>query len=206
MFRSAAKLAVRGCRASAGVTGKTVMAGTRRQMSISVNVEQKALFSELGEGSMWWAERSALLFLDIMKGHIKIYNPESGELDIHHIGKPVGTVVLRNSSNSDEAILLGTKDGIEEYNVETRKLVPLAPVEAELDGNRANDGKCDPQGRFWLGTMSLTLERGAGHLWFFDENGKVSQRCSEHSFSVCNGITWSQDLKHMYFVDSPVGS
>jgi sugar lactone lactonase YvrE len=173
--------------------------------------------SELGEGSMWWPERSTLLFVDIMQGHLKEFSTATNALThVHNVGKPVSTVVLSSSSSSSSSppLLLGTKDGFESFNPADGTLTLLGSPEAHLPGNRSNDGKCDPRGRFWLGTMSLKEERGAGHLWCLDSSSSSSsspddrtivQRCQEHSFSICNGIVWTRDEKHMYFVDTMAG-
>ena len=72
--------------------------------------------------------------------------------------------------------------------------------------NRSNDGKCDPRGRFWLGTMSLKADRGAGNMWCLDTDGTVQQRCTEQSLSICNGPSWSLDGHHFYFVDTLEGT
>lgn len=100
---------------------------------VRVSVVNGITRNELGEGSMWWPERESLLIVDIMQGLLKIFDPVAATEDVHKIGKPVGTVVLRDSSDPrcDEfPILLGTKDGFEEYDPESRRLQTLASPEA----------------------------------------------------------------------------
>ena len=164
--------------------------------------------SELGEGSMWWPERQTLLAVDIMRGHLKLLPRGAAAAEVHDIGKPVSTVVLR-AADCPRAekfpLLVGSKGGFEEYDPVRRELRTLASPEAHLPGNRSNDGKCDPRGRFWLGTMGLRAEDGAGNLWCMDRDGAVTRRCVEHSFSICNGPAWSADGRHFYFVDTGPG-
>ena len=100
---------------------------------IRVSVVDGITRNELGEGSMWWPERESLLIVDIMQGLLKIFDPAAETEDVHKIGKPVGTVVLRDSSHprfEEFPILLGTKDGFEEYSPESRRLQMLASPEA----------------------------------------------------------------------------
>ena len=178
------------------------------QFNPTVEVVATAGRSELGEGSMWWPERNTLVFVDIMRGLLNFYDPVAKKLDVHDIRKPIGTVVLRDPACERTAhfpIVLGTKDGFEEYDPENRVLRQLVSPEAHIPNNRANDGKCDPLGRFWLGTMDIQCAPGAGNLWLLERDGSVKQRCESNSFTICNGIVWSQDLKHMYFADTEAG-
>src|SRR5947199_9671236 len=76
-------------------------------------------------------------------------------------------------------------------------------VEADRPDNRMNDGYCDPQGRFWAGTMSMTHQREAGALYRLDPNGHVTQILTDVTTS--NGIDWSLDGSIVYYVDSGTG-
>ena len=72
---------------------------------------------------MWWPERQVLLYVDIMRGRLNLFDPDTLHHEVHEIGKPVGTVVIRGRSSeageeevdeSHSPLLLGTKDGFEE--------------------------------------------------------------------------------------------
>jgi sugar lactone lactonase YvrE len=80
----------------------------------------------------------------------------------------------------------------------------IADVEADLQDQRMNDGKCDPAGRFWAGTMALDKRRGAGALYRLDADGRVHRMLDE--VSISNGLDWSNDGRLMYYVDTPTRS
>jgi sugar lactone lactonase YvrE len=77
----------------------------------------------------------------------------------------------------------------------------LVDPESHLAENRFNDGKCDPAGRFWAGTMSIHDTPGAGSLYILQADGSVSVK--REGLSCSNGIAWSLDGKIMYHIDTP---
>jgi gluconolactonase len=81
----------------------------------------------------------------------------------------------------------------------------LATVDEHQKDNRFNDGKCDNQGRLFIGTMGHESKPGdfalnRGSLFSLDLEGKV--RMHEDKISISNGLCWSSDSKKFYFVDS----
>jgi sugar lactone lactonase YvrE len=67
-----------------------------------------------------------------------------------------------------------------------------------------NDGACDPQGRFWAGSMALDERPGAGSLYRLDRGGEVTTVLS--SLTIANGLGWSPDGATMYHADSGPGT
>ena len=67
-------------------------------------------------------------------------------------------------------------------------------------GTRFNDGACDPQGRFWAGTLAEDHRPGAGALFRLDRDGHVEQVLD--ALTISNGLGWSPDGRTMYLVDS----
>ena len=65
---------------------------------------------------------------------------------------------------------------------------------------RCNDGKCDANGRMWVGTMAFDFTAGAAALFTFDS--KILKEVVS-DLTVSNGIGWSLDQRKMYFIDSP---
>jgi sugar lactone lactonase YvrE len=86
-------------------------------------------------------------------------------------------------------------------DLQTRDIREIVPVEPNLPANRCNDGKQDPAGRFWIGTMSNhgSVE-GAGSLYRLD-GGKLTRVLD--NLTIANGMGWSRDSNTMYFIDSP---
>jgi sugar lactone lactonase YvrE len=76
---------------------------------------------------------------------------------------------------------------------------PRATVVTDLD-NRLNDGRVDPRGRFWVGTMDNALHRPNGSLYRIDGDGTVTRIADD--VIVSNGIAFSPDGAALYFTDT----
>tara|TARA_B100001971_G_scaffold210140_1_gene235014 strand:+ start:9532 stop:10425 length:894 start_codon:yes stop_codon:yes gene_type:complete len=153
--------------------------------------------SQWGEGPIWWGDQ--LLYVDI-KGHKIIrLDPESGNEAQWDVGELIGTVVP--TEHEDEVIYAGDS-GCIRYNLRDGHKTPLADPESELRGkNRFNDGKCDPAGRFWAGTISMVKNTGSANLYCLDCDGSLSHKAADITNS--NGICWTVDAKMMYYIDTP---
>ena len=154
-----------------------------------------------GEGPLWDEERAGLWWVDIPKGEIRFFNPASGEdCLVAAIGQQVGAVVLRRGG----ALLAAAEHGFFFVEESTGKLTPIYDPESNLTGNRFNDGKCDPAGRFWAGTMdNACIRRGVGALYRLDAD--MSCHKLVEGVSISNGLAWSPDRTTMYYADTPTG-
>jgi sugar lactone lactonase YvrE len=157
----------------------------------------------LSEGPRWDAARRELLWVDILgRGFHRARVTADGRpgpvqtmaLD-RHVGAaaPVagGGYVLAAAQGFlfvDEAV------GVRE----------LAQPEAGHDAVRMNDGACDPQGRFWAGTMAYDESPGAGTLYRLELDGTCTTVLT--GLTISNGIGWSPDGGTMYLSDSGAGS
>ena len=79
----------------------------------------------------------------------------------------------------------------------------LAQPEAGRTDVRMNDGACDPQGRFWAGTMAYDESPGAGALYRLELDGSCTTVLT--GLTISNGIGWSPDGSTMYLNDSGTG-
>ncbi len=153
----------------------------------------------LGEGAIWNAAQQELYWINIEGKELHVYRPATNQ-DIH-FSTPTrpGTVV---PYKKDE-VLIALQNGIHRMNTATGKLTFI--IDPIQDSNiRFNDGKCDPAGRFWVGTMHLQYHKGAAVLYRMDRDGSVHQMLD--SVTISNGIVWSQDKKTMYYIDTPTGT
>lgn len=157
----------------------------------------------LGEGPIWDPREKALWWIDINEHRLHRYDPGVGhegdaKNETYDIGQRVGTVVPRTSGG----LMLAIEHGFASYDPATKQLEILADPEAHLPGNRFNDGKCDPAGRFWAGTLqSIEEDMTAGTLYCMSADGQVEPRVL--GVGISNGIVWTSDKKTMYFIDSP---
>jgi sugar lactone lactonase YvrE len=71
------------------------------------------------------------------------------------------------------------------------------------DDMRMNDGKVDPVGRFWAGSLALSFEAGRGSLYVLEKDG--SYRSVLDKCTLSNGMGWSPDADYFYYIDSIPG-
>jgi sugar lactone lactonase YvrE len=155
--------------------------------------------SLIGEGSLWDIERSRLLWIDIWKGEVHSFDPASGiDTLIFKSNQTLGTVVQREGGG----LVAAMEHGFTFINEQTGEATPILDPEPDKLCNRFNDGKCDPAGRFWAGTMSMEgKEPGVGSLYRLGTDLTCTKMAGD--ISISNGIIWSQDAKTMYYTDSP---
>jgi sugar lactone lactonase YvrE len=155
--------------------------------------------ARLGEGAVWDAPRGRLYWVDIEGHELHVFDPATLRDRAYALGDFVGTVVPR--ARGGVALALGR--AFATLDLETRKLTVLAEPEAEKvrHGNRFNDGKCDPRGRFWAGTMAVSEARGAGGLYRLDADASVHRMLD--GVSISNGIAWNAAADLMYYIDTP---
>lgn len=153
--------------------------------------------SRLGEGSLWDAREQCLWWVDITAGLVHRFDPATGENRTCEVGQMVGTVVVREGGG----LLVAVEEGIARLDFDSGALDFIARPEADKPTNRFNDGKCDPAGRFWAGTMSLQGEKEAGSLYRCDASGSTKAMVS--GVSTSNGIVWNRSRTVMYYIDTP---
>ncbi len=148
--------------------------------------------TQLGEGAIWHSQKHVLYWVDIDAGLLHIYDPKTNRDRSLSTGQPVGTVVPRASGG----VMVALRDGFAALNLETGAITPITNPESHLQ-NRFNDGKCDPAGRFWAGTMG----KAGASLYRLDRD--LTVRKMFDGVRTSNGIAWSLDLKTMYYIDTP---
>lgn len=150
----------------------------------------------LGESPLWDAARQQLLWVDIEAGCVHAWEPASGRQQSHALGQRVGTVVVRRSGGW----IVALQRGLAAYDPATGRLELLADPEGDNADVRFNDGKCDPAGRFWAGTMTFSRTPGAANLWCLDRD--LTCRRMLGCVTTSNGIVWTSDRRTMYYIDS----
>jgi sugar lactone lactonase YvrE len=152
--------------------------------------------AELAEGPVWDARRQQLVWVDIMRGRVHLFDPAAGDCRSLSLGQPVGCAVPRQAGG----LVVALRDGFGRLDVETGRIEMIASVEEDRPDLRMNDGACDRAGRFWAGTMALDARPGEGALYRLDPEGAVTQMLDD--VTISNGIDWSLDFRTMYYVDS----
>jgi len=164
----------------------------------------------IGEGPHY--DDGFLYYVDIIGNSIGRYDTKSGKNVF--IKVPGGTYVsfitpIGGSDGSefligqDQTAAWAKVDWVEGKVLEVKLLYQ---TDAKKENARANDGKCDPWGRFWFGTMGIeepgkpgVLQRKQGSLYRLDQRGGKKMA---DGIDISNGLTWNSDLKVMYYIDS----
>lgn len=155
-----------------------------------------------GEGPLWDNDLNQLWWVDIPAGEIRRFNLATGtDQVVVSIGQSIGAVVRRRKGG----LLVAAQHGFFFVDAATGALTPITDPEADLPGNRFNDGKCDPAGRFWAGTMDIGVRRkGVGALYRLDAD--LSCHTMVTDVSISNGLAWSPDQHTMYYADTMTGT
>jgi sugar lactone lactonase YvrE len=167
---------------------------TAEQITPQLVVENRTL---VGEGSLWDANNKVLLWLDILSHELYIYDPATGHNRTIPTCQAVGTVVPRTGGG----VVVALHNGFAHLDLESEKITPIGTdPERTIPANRFNDGKCDPAGRLWAGTMEFNGVPDQGALYCLDTDHSVSKKLSP--VTISNGIVWTQDQQTMYYIDT----
>ena len=151
--------------------------------------------AELGEGPVWDARSSRIAWVDITAKRIHLTDPLSGATETIEVPLAVGAVAPRAVGGFVAAL----QDGF--WVVGDGSAERIATIAEARPGLRFNDGKCDPAGRFWAGTMAHAAPPGAGGLYRLDRDGSATLVLD--GVTISNGLAWSQDGRTMYYIDTP---
>ncbi|MBK8489950.1 MAG: SMP-30/gluconolactonase/LRE family protein [Saprospirales bacterium] len=155
--------------------------------------------SQLGEGAFWNHQSQELYWVDIEGKLLHIYDPVTKTNRSFPTPTRIGTVV----PTGDQEAVIALEDGIYIINTLSGAISPFCPLEADMPGNRFNDGKCDPAGRLWVGSMDFGTTNPTASLYRIDANG-LATKMLDH-ITISNGIVWTSDQKTMYYIDTPTG-
>lgn len=150
----------------------------------------------VGEGPSWDVRHGVLRWVDAAAPSIHSFDPATGQATSARMPYLVSAVLPA----SDGKCVVLSQHGLEHYDPDTHALKPLFDPERHLPGNRFNDAKTDHHGRVWAGTMSLDASMPTGSLYRFDSTHEA--KAVDSGFQVSNGLDWSPDRKHFYFVDT----
>jgi sugar lactone lactonase YvrE len=148
-----------------------------------------------GEGPVWSDSWGGLRWVDMLAGDVLSLTAD-GSVGRRSVGAVVAALRPRRSGGAvlavEKGFALQDADG---------GLVTLEPL---WDGPvRMNEGGCDPDGRFWCGSMAYDKSEGAASMYRLDPDGSV--HVAWRDVSISNGLAWSPDASRAYYVDTPTG-
>lgn len=153
--------------------------------------------AELGEGPLWLADRAELAWVDIQRGLIYLLQVATGHARTIAVGEMVGSIAPTAAGLLVAAVATGFVL-VDPDRGSVRRLASLERVDPTI---RMNDGKADPWGRFWAGTMGLDKRPGAGTLYCLDPDLRVTTALEP--VTISNGLDWADDRRTMFYVDTP---
>lgn len=146
----------------------------------------------LGESPLWHSTEEVFYWVDIATRHVFRYDPKTTSSEVIYQGEQV-TALCEIDGGGLVLVTSGALSTLQDGRVETIALLSLS------DRVRTNDGKCDPRGRIWFGTMDLETTNPVGELFLFDGR---SVRPVEDQVILSNGLGWSPGGDVLYHVDS----
>ncbi len=150
-----------------------------------------------GEGPVWDAAAGVVRWVDLTAGDLLALDLVTGTVDRRHVGTVAAA--LRPRRDGGLVVALGRRFALLDADPDTPPR--LLDEEWTDPAIRFNDGGCDPQGRFWCGTMAHDATPGAGSLRCLHPDGTTT--LIAEGVTISNGIAWSPDGLTGYYIDTP---
>lgn len=148
----------------------------------------------LGEGPLWHPKRAQLFWFDIISKQLRTREGEETRVwDFDGHVSAAGWV-------DHDTLLVASETGLFTLDLVTAEQTHIAPLEADNAVTRSNDGRADPFGGFWIGTMGKEAESGAGAIYRFYQ-GKVTKLYAD--ITISNAICFAPGGDFAYFTDTP---
>ncbi len=145
---------------------------------------------QLGEGPLWHPSRQQLFWFDIL-GRRLYTKGQHWQFD---------TYVSAAGWVDEDTLLIASAVALHKFTISTGKHEVVCDLEADNPVTRSNDGRADPQGGFWIGTMGINAEEGAGAIYRYYK-GELRQLFAP--ITISNAICFAPDGKTAYFTDTP---
>lgn len=148
---------------------------------------------ELGEGAFWHPQRAQPFWFDIL-GRRLLSQADGGPLawQFDEMVSAAGWI-------DRDQLLIASESALLRFDLRDGSQRRLAALEPDRPGNRSNDGRADPRGGFWIGTMSREAAPGQGAIYRYLD-GELRQLHA--GLSIPNAICFSPDGRLAYFADT----
>lgn len=150
----------------------------------------------LGEGPLWHPECNQLFWFDILSKKL-LTKDADGERSwqFDECVSAAGWV-------DAETLLIASESGLYRFDIASGQRDLVVPLEANNPVTRSNDGRADPWGGFWIGTMGFKAEPGAGAIYRL-YRGELKQIVGD--VSISNAICFAPDRSCAYYTDTADG-
>lgn len=157
----------------------------------------------LGEGVQWNDQDDSIWWTDIQSAKLYRYHPASRQLSQWDAPERIGCFAF---VEDDPRLLVAFASGIAWWDIASGKYEWIARPEADIPGNRLNDGRVDRQGRFWVGGIveQRQMADQVTGLYCLDHELQLKRQLT--GLTISNGLCWSPDAGTMFHADSPTGN
>ena len=147
----------------------------------------------LGEGPLWHPKLNCLFWFDILEH--RLYQVQEGQERVWQFDRAVSAAGWVDETR----LLIASERDLFVFDFETEAQTHLVDLEADNPVTRSNDGRADPLGGFWIGTMGFQAEPGAGAIYRFYQ-GKLTRLFDD--ITISNAICFAPDGSCAYFTDT----
>lgn len=151
----------------------------------------------LGECPLWCGQTQRLWWVDIEAPAIHCFDPDTGGNETFSLDENVGCIGLR----AQGGFIAGLRSGLWLLDAQGRKEKLIVNPQDDSTISRFNDGRVDPWGRFWAGTIFEPRNRPAAGL--FRVNAALECQQMAGDITVSNGVAFSPDRRWLYHSDTP---
>jgi len=176
----------------AELAGKTKARG---HMPPVVRLAQE-LTALLGEGPVWSEDDGLLYWVDSLGRRIHLFDPRRARQRWVAVPEKIGSLALRRQGG----LIVGLQSGVYFFDLASQGIESVMMSPGYGSDQRFNDGKCDPAGRFVIGSMDERPKMRTAHL--FRINLDLTATVLRSGMILSNGIGWSPDGSLMYYTDS----
>jgi L-arabinonolactonase len=156
--------------------------------------------AQLGECPLWSPLEGRLYWVDIDGRAIHRFEPVSGIDQVHEApGRPSALALTPKPGR----LLVAIEHRLAFFDLGTDVWLDWFALEPEGNGNRLNDGRSDPAGRFWVGSMFVPTSAGRFNGALYRVSGAGTAVTVRTGVGVANGLAFSPDGRTMYFADTP---
>ncbi|HVZ42735.1 MAG TPA: SMP-30/gluconolactonase/LRE family protein [Ramlibacter sp.] len=158
---------------------------------------------QLGESPFWHPHESVLYWVDIPARFLRRMD-SSGRIESWAMPQEPGCIAPAASGG----LVIALRDGVYRARGWGGVLTPIARFNHDVRTTRFNDGKADPVGRMWAGTMYEPRDARRGELYSIDcrpgngEQGKPLVQLKAQNAVIANGLAWSPDARTVYWSDT----
>ena len=152
--------------------------------------------SDLGEGPIWSPQTNCVTWTDITQSVFHTADIDTGATQSFSAPSMVGAIAHTHGGD----YVAANQEGFAFVGIDGK----FSQLHSFLaDDMRMNDGKVDPVGRFWAGSLALSFEAERGSLYVLEKDG--SYRSVLDKCTLSNGMGWSPDAHYFYYIDSIPG-